>query len=232
MQASASGGFWNPKVIEEHFAPEIGSFTSAPIPDLTAEFPQADFWVANHVLNTIFRGSFKNPFKQYAMNLLFRARAAFRAYSSAREVTLNYLNESSPTRPNTRLYCDAVAAWETFLFNWAACVRIVTTLGKRRVFEPGDGSEEQRAYDLSNDMKHWAEGSAFDAGETIPVWLTNEGLKSRRGIVTYGELGDLARDMAKLPDEVQDPVGMKERAERMESDQNSREEPSGASETA
>jgi hypothetical protein len=212
-QIRAGMGFWNPKIIEEHFAPGIGSFTSASIPDLSLEFPQADHWVANHLLNSIFRGTFTDPHRQYAINLLFRSRAAFRAYATARKNTFDYLSKSQPTRPNTGLYCDALEAWERFLYNWAACVRIVKSLGKGDVFTPGDGSIEQRAYDLSNTMKHWAEKSVFASGDTIPVWLSNEGLNSSNLALTYGELGELARDMAKLADEVQDPVGMKERAE-------------------
>lgn len=205
---------WNPKVIEAHFAPGIGSFTSAAIPDVREEHPQADYWVANHFLNTVLGGGrFRPPFKQYALNYLFRSRAAFHAYHLARDTTLGYLEASSPQTPQTRRYCDAITAWEVFLLNWAGCLRIVNTISGDRAFVTGDGSPEERAYKLSNAIKHWAESEDFDPDATLPMWLANDGLSSTSAGVTYEEAADLLRDMARLADDLQNPAGMQASAE-------------------
>jgi hypothetical protein len=175
------------------------------IPNLSDEFKEADHWVANHFLNAVLGGGFAVPYKQYALNFLFRTRAAFRAYHYARDATLDYLKTSPTGQPRTRLYLDAIGHRETVLLNLAVCIRIVNTMD-RRIFDPGDGSSEERAYTLSNDVKHWAEGNRFEQGDTLPMWLTDDGLVSRRTSLSYEELGDLVRDAARLADELQSPA--------------------------
>jgi len=209
---------WNPKRLERHLAPGIGSFTAASIPDLRDEFNQAEHWVTNYFLNTITGGAFNSPHKQWALNFLFRSRVAFHSYHAARDTTLAYLANSSPTRPNMRYYCDAIGSWETTLLNWAICLRIVNAMNQQPVFVKGDGSVEERAYNLSNQVKHWAEGKIFDSDDTLPVWLTNNGLSSKVGEVEYGELGDLMRDLGKLSDEVQNPASMVAREQQRRAD--------------
>jgi hypothetical protein len=34
-------------------------------------------------------------------------------------------------------------------------------------------------------------------GATVPVWLTNDGIKSVDSLLTYGETGDILRDIAR-----------------------------------
>lgn len=50
-----------------------------------------------------------------------------------------------------------------------------------KAFVKGDGSAEERAYVIYNTIKHW--GKAVESGkhgstDTVPLWLTNEGLNT------------------------------------------------------
>ncbi|MES1189444.1 MAG: hypothetical protein ABUS47_00055 [Steroidobacter sp.] len=42
---------WNSDILSKFVAPSIADFTSADIPDLADQFPQAPYWVVNHFLN-------------------------------------------------------------------------------------------------------------------------------------------------------------------------------------
>ncbi len=45
---------WNKDLLDKYIAPEISKFVSADIPDLTGLFPQSEYWLTNHFLNTVF----------------------------------------------------------------------------------------------------------------------------------------------------------------------------------
>jgi len=51
-------------LLDTAVAPGIRGFSAAKIPDLTELFPQAEHWLANHFLNTILRGKFKEGMRQ------------------------------------------------------------------------------------------------------------------------------------------------------------------------
>jgi hypothetical protein len=79
-----------------------------------------------------------------------------------------------------------------------------------KAFTKGDGSPEQRAYDISNAIKHWSD--KIDRGEydvflTVPVWLENDGFHSQEHFVSYQELGDMISEAANFADELQNPRG-------------------------
>ena len=78
---------WNPDILDKYIAPQISVFTQAEIPDLSDRFPEAPFWLGNHLLNSILRAPYKGSFRQLAMGFLFRAAFAFRAYHEARSLT-------------------------------------------------------------------------------------------------------------------------------------------------
>ena len=137
---------------------------------------------------------------------------AFSAYHVARDETLRYLATGGPDHPDIRLYYDALLAWESTLLNWAACLRIVKAMRQENLFQTGDGSSEARAYLLQNAAKHWGEGSDFSKDQTVPIWLADAGISSGTATLAYDELGDLIRDLAKLSNEVQDPVAFKQAA--------------------
>ena len=82
-------------------------------------------------------------------------------------------------------------------------------LGDGPVFVAGDGSREQRAYELANAIKHWSGHVAsqkYDETLTIPVWLTNDGLKSLKYQISFADLATLISEIAAVADELQAPT--------------------------
>jgi hypothetical protein len=197
-------------ILNRNVAPGIADFTSADIPDLRAEFPQAEHWLSNHYLNTLLGPNYVGPFRQYAINMLCRAQAQFALFHQAREKTALYLEKSPMHNPAVRHYYGAVVLWESCLLNYQMFIDLYTKAVGKKAFLQRDGSEEQRAYDIANAVKHWGgviNSKRHQDHHTIPLWLSNEGFQSNEYHLTYAELSAITREVAKTADELESPGG-------------------------
>lgn len=204
---------YNTDLLNRYFAPGISEFTTCDAPDITEAHPQAPHWLANHFLNSVFRGEFQNKYRQYAVSQIFRAQVAFAYYHEARNLTAEFLTKGNPHNPSSREYFHALSRWESCLLNLQIFIDTMNKLKKdlkdELVFKDGDGTPEQRAYEIANTVKHY--GSDIIAGrhaeeDTVPMWLTNSGLKTRSYEITYQELANLISEVATAADELQDPL--------------------------
>ena len=203
---------FNTDSINRLLAPGLSEFTACDAPDLTAAHAQATHWLANHFLNTLFGPNFKDRFRQYALNQLFRAEVAFRDYHEARDLCLKFFEAGRPDYPAIRTYFRAISRWESCLLNIQIFIDLMNKMkfavGDEPVFVAGDESREQRAYELANAIKHWGGHVAsqkHDESLTIPVWLTNDGLKSHKYQISFSDLATLVSEIAVVADELQDP---------------------------
>ncbi len=165
-------------------------------------------------LNNALRSSFKPLVKQYIQNYIFRAEVLFRLYHEAIDATKEYLEGNDPLNPKVSSYYKAISIWETVFLNWAVAFDLIVKLGgNKKLFTKGDGSEEERAYEIHNEIKHCG-GSIFGGhwteNGTIPIWLTNSGMSSHNHTITYDEISELVREVAKFATEVQDPLSFSE----------------------
>lgn len=198
---------FHPNLLNRFVAPGISDFNAAEIPDMRLAHPEAENWMGNHFINNVLRGSFVGEDRQFAVNLLFRAQVQFAQYHQARDATFEFLSKSSLHSPALDSYFRAVALWETCLLSCQVFVELLNKTGAPKVFEGLDGSAESRAYYMANAIKH-AFGpfhSKSHDNETLPLWLSNTGLHTRKIALTYEEFAALTNDIAKLANEVQDP---------------------------
>jgi hypothetical protein len=206
---------WNPDLLEKHIAPEIAEFTEANMTNLESEFDQHKHWLNNHFLNNALRSSFKPKFKQFALNFIFRAQTSFRLYHQAIKSTEEYLSSNNIDNPNIGKYYEAISIWETVLLNWAVAFDVFKKFNSdEKIFESNDGSEEERAYFMHNEIKHCGGnifGESFGLEDnwtetsTIPIWLTNSGIKSHRKFLGYSDISNLIKELAIFADKLQDP---------------------------
>ena len=203
---------YKPALLDRHLAPGISIFTAFDAPDISARHPAAPHWLANHFLNSVYRGTYKNKFRQYAANQIYRAQVAFADYQEARAATNEFLKSGQPHNPAIRAYFRALSRWESCLLNLQIFIdvmnRMKMDLNDEQVFKEKDGSPEQRAYSIANTIKHF--GSDIAAGrhqerDTVPMWLTNSGLTTAANELTYQELAKLVSEVATAADELQDP---------------------------
>ena len=160
---------------DKFVAPEISSFTEASISDLSG---LRERWLVSFILNSSLVVQLDDATRRTIYNFLRQAEAAFREYSSGRQMTLAHLANPNPDAVSE--YIIAIGHWEVFLSHeyqaWCLLAR-----GQKILFTPGDGSTMQRLNLLYNRTKH-AE-SAITAKQlppdgTLPVWLKNDGLHS------------------------------------------------------
>jgi hypothetical protein len=204
---------WNPEILNKFVAPDIAKFTSAEIPDLTDKFPQANYWVVNHFLNSALGTSFKDRWRQVVLACIRRSHNAFSDYHEARSRTLAYLDGNQPDNPKVGHYFDAVSSWESFALQFSMAIDLFRWLNQGQgAFKKNDGSKEQRLYEIANLIKHTA--SAVDSGQcgesdTVPLWLGNTGLHSFNLLVTYAEAAEILIDLGTIADELQNPHSFK-----------------------
>ncbi len=201
---------FNVDLLEKYIAPSISKFNKAEIPDLRQMNDQYLYWLTNHFLDSSLSSAFASPMRQYAFNAIYRVQAAFKDYHEARDLTYNYLRITISDNPAIKAYFDALSRWESCFLNWAILIDIYYKMSDSKAFEKGDGSPEQRAYDISNAIKHC--GDAIKRGEhgenlTVPVWLENDGFHSREYVVSYQEFSNLISEAAKFANELQNPRG-------------------------
>jgi hypothetical protein len=200
---------WSSGILNKLVAPGIVEFTVAEIPDITDQFPEAQHWLANHFLNSVLRASFKDGYRQVAVGFLRRAYHGFGAFHSAREQTLQYLVGNDPHNPRLTKYYDAVASWETFALQVSMALDLFRWLnGGEGAFIKNDGSPEQRIYTIANQVKHLS--SCVEAGQcsefdSVPLWLSNDGIHSFGVAVTYEDAATVLADIATFADQLQDP---------------------------
>ena len=91
--------------------------------------------------------------------------------------------------------------------------RMKKELKDELVFKHGDGTPEQRAYAVANKIKHFGSDVAVekhDENDTVPMWLTNEGLRTRTTELKFAELANLVSEVATAADELQDAKSFSE----------------------
>ena len=199
---------FNPEILNERVAPGIADFDSAAIPDLRQEFDQAAYWLSNHHLNTLFGPKYRDNWKQWNINLLFRAQAQFSFYHQARDATLEFLDKSSHHNPAVGVYFGAVSLWESAFLNYQIFLDLYCKSTDNTAFIAGDGSEEQRAYDIANSIKHWGSDikkSRHAQQHTIPLWMSNLGFHTRTHFISYAEFSDITREIGKTADVLENP---------------------------
>jgi len=204
---------FHPDILNRNIAPCIADFISADIPDLRSEYPEAEHWLSNHFLNTLFGPKFKDQNRQYAITMLSRAQAQFSFFHEAREETHRYLEESEPYFPSVRRYYRAITRWESCFLNLQIFFDIYTKFAGKNAFTSGDGSELQRAYDIANNVKHWANAVKLHKHSdehTIPLWMSNTGFHTYAHSITYAELSALTNEVATIANWLQNPSSIAE----------------------
>ena len=205
-------------ILDTLIGPGVSSFRSADIPDMSGYAPQSRHWVDNYFQNSLLRGKWPAPLNAYAYNYLRRAEAAFREHINARAATLGFLErKNSPS-----LYALALLHWEVFLGqSWHAYRLLVHAVSPgEKVFERSSGSVEERLNQLYNQMKHVESrimNGQMPNGATVPVWLTNEGIRSVDAHLTYIETAEALKDLAKWADALDDPKSASDRIRSMPS---------------
>jgi hypothetical protein len=205
---------WSSGILNVLVSPDFTSFNIAIIPTVKEGYPQAPHWLANFFLNSALRGKYEASMQQLVLGFLRRAYHGFIAYHSAREATLEYLDNNDPHQANIREYYEAIALWENYVLQIAMAIDLYNSINlSEKAFIKNDSSKEQRIYSIANNIKHV--GSCVKSGQcteqdTLPLWLTNDGLSSFDVKISFNEASEILIDVATLANLLQDPQGLQE----------------------
>jgi len=81
------------------------------------------------------------------------------------------------------------------------------------VFKKGDGSMHERLNCLYNDLKHTEDRIAaaqMPPGDTVPVWMENEGLSGVKVKLSYAETAQVLSELAVFADALMNPKTAKD----------------------
>lgn len=184
---------------DKYVSQHLSELTSCGAGELCDRPDQSASWVTNFVANSAFRHQVESQFKQFAFAYLRRSEMAYVEYDLGRESLLDYLENS-----HMSAYFTALCHFEAALSQlWQALEYIVQLTGAK-VFEPGDGSVEERLNRIHNQGKHLEQSTMHDE-QLHPVWITNDGLRSSTHELSFSEIEDLLLKIGAAADLVSNP---------------------------
>lgn len=180
----------------------LDNFIAHQLSELTAcgapELPEEAKWLNTFILKTIFHFSTPQKSRAYLFNFLRRAEGASAAYREARRLLLNHL--ASP-RNVISPYFRSLTQFEICLSQCYQGYELLARAMGQQLYEPGHGTPEEKlqiAYVDSKHMDRMIGGNKLPHTATSGIWITNTGIESSRGGISFPELHDLLQGMHNL----------------------------------
>jgi len=208
-------GRFNIDLLKEWVAPEIDIRPEENISDLNDEFEHAQHWFQQYFLSSVFNGAFTGETRLYATNIIYRVQLTFEAYHLSRNKTLEYAENWKIGAPGINRYLAMVSAWEAVFLNLQHIYDLLKNFFEMTM---SAGSREKRTWQIANRIKHGAEDISQGkiAAPAIPMWITKDGFATHNTSVTFEELSDQVRILAKIADALSKPSEAKARFEALD----------------
>lgn len=159
------------------------------------ELPDEPNWLNTFILKSIFEINLQPKPKAYLFNFLRRTEGASAAYREARLMLQEHIktprNVVSP-------YFKSLTHFEICI---AQCYQgyelLASATGQKLYIDGSDSSEErlQKVYVDSKHMDRMIHGEKLPVTATSGIWITNFGIESSRGAISFEELHGLLRQM-------------------------------------
>ena len=173
---------------------ELSKLTSCAPESLGAEFPERSCWLNQFILRRIFHNHVAEKRTALAFVLVRRAEAAFDEWELACEAARQGVQHPSQYFKALRHLESCLAAlWQGLEFGRNA---LGTELFKKR-----DASVFQRLNSLYNFGRHF-DPQELPSRDLHALWLTNDGLHSRKCAVTFEEMRDALRLLGRIAQQI------------------------------
>ena len=181
---------WYDSALGKLIAPQLGQLTSCGADEL----PERENLLPEFVVNSIFKVKYDDRFKKNALNLIRRVDHAALAYTAGRTCLLDYLSDTPGKRVTA--YFGAVSYFEIHvaqlnLARWLAMRIDRYPDGGTSLVSKGSDCFDARLQELHNQVKQLHDKitkGELPEGNTVAIWLTNDGLESKDWAVTFSEL--------------------------------------------
>jgi len=187
--------------LDAYVSQELSKLNECSAPDLSKEFDQAEHWVNNFILNSIFRVQIKPEAKPFIFGILRRAQMALAEYGDGRAALLDYLGGS---KERVSVYFRALYHFEIVVGLLYQAYEMAMKITGKQLFQKNDGSTIERLNRLYSISKH-LEASTIPEGHIHAVWITNDGLVVSTATLSWQELADLAIDVGTLANSLSNP---------------------------
>jgi hypothetical protein len=184
----------------------LDHFVAHKLSELTAcsalELPEEAKWLNTFILKTIFQFSITPKARAYLFNFLRRAEGASAAYREARRLLLEHLgtprNVVSP-------YFLSLTQFKICVFQCYQGYELLARATGQQLYEPGQGTTEEKLQIVYVDSKHMdrmINSDKLPDPATSGIWITNPGIESSRGAISFQELHDLLTGMHRLAEKL------------------------------
>lgn len=184
--------------LDNYIAHKLSELSACGAPELVEEAK----WLNTFILKTVFHFTLAPQTRAYLFNFLRRAEAASTAYRDGRRLLLEHL--ASP-RNVVSPYFRALTQFEVCIAQCYQGYELLARASGQKLYEPGDGTSEEKlqiAYVDSKHMDQMIHGNKVPAVATSGVWITNAGIESSRGVISFQELHDLLDTMHSLAEKL------------------------------
>jgi hypothetical protein len=187
--------------IDRYISQELSKLTDCNAPEIASRFSQGSYWISNFILNSQFGCPIGPDARKFCLAFLRRAEATFFNYELARQALLEYVKLLEDGARKNSLYFRALHFFEVCLaMQWQA-INLFARLSKEKVFQKGDGSDEEKLNKIYNTSKHYDPASLPDH-LLHAVWITNEGINIEGVCLTFEQLETLIMELGKTADYV------------------------------
>jgi hypothetical protein len=184
--------------LDTYISHRLSELTECSAPELLTE----SNWLNTFILKTIFHFNLQPKIRAFVFSFIRRSEAACNAYKEAREHLQDYLKTPS----------NVISPYFLSLSQFEVCIsqcyqghELLARAANMKLFEPGDNSPAEKLQIVYVDSKHMDQmihGDKLPQEATTGIWITDFGLESSRGSITFDELYELLTDMNKLAEKI------------------------------
>lgn len=171
---------------------DLSKLTELSIKPLAEEFPDANNWFAQFVLRRIFHLHVPDDKAPLVFAIVRRTHAALDEWELASAAAAGNLRTPAVYFGVLRHVENCVSAvWQGLEFGRKAI--------DQELFQKADGSVYQRLNWIYNASRHF-DPEALPEGDLHRVWLSNDGVHTREHTVTFDELREAIKMLARISD--------------------------------
>lgn len=191
---------WTNHVLDKYVAHELSQLVECQ----AEEIEEPKNYMGSFILNSIFKIKFSDENRAFVINYIRRVDQAVREYRAGRDLLIKLIEEKN-SKPS--LYFRTLHCFEQSIALLYQAMQLTQKHGqsitkeKYNIFEKGDNSKEERLNSIYNSWKHTYDRIAkgdLPPGGTMPVWITNEGMKSNKALLRFSELRELLAEYVEL----------------------------------
>ena len=183
--------------LDTFVAQDMSELTQLSIKSLAEEFPNADKWFSQFVLRRIFQAHVPDEKAALAFAIIRRTHASVQEWELAGAAAQGDLRSLGTFFSVLRHLESCVSSvWQGLEF-------ARRSLGQN-LFEKGDGSAYERMNWVYNVSRHF-DPEALQQGDTHRVWLSDQAMHTREQTVTFDELREAIRMLARVSEKIAGP---------------------------